>query len=261
MKINSIQFNFIQNRPQRAVTCPLCMNNSLSADTVSFSGKSDEEDESKKIDDLKPKHKGIIYKKVRDKDGKIIKVPQEVKIIKRSGGTFDFKDGKELIGYARLEYIPASHCQKDSMYYDDYTTKNYEDLGIKNDRIEVEYVKNFDEKRYGGIGHLADLIEVAACKELGFEPNVVSVSVPSAAPLHYMRGKRFVPYDRYLDEFEMKKYDLEGENPNDTIKGIIENKPEKGGFDTSSLGFELLMYMPKDMIKELEEELKEHPIF
>ena len=260
MRINPIQFNFIQPKLQKAVSNPLRMNNSISADTVSFSGAK-EEDEASKIDDLKPKHNGIIYEKVRDENGNIVKVPHEVKIIKRAGGTFDFKDGKELIGYVRLGYIPASHCQKGSMYYDDYLTKNYEDLGITGDRIEVDYVKNFDEKRYGGIGHLADLIEVAACKELGFEPNVVSASVVSAAPLHYMRGKRFVPYEKYCDDFEMKKFDLCGKDPNDTIREIVENKSKRGGFDTSALKMEFLMYMPKEMIKELEEELKKNPIF
>ena len=260
MRINPVQFNFIQSKQQKVVTSPLRMNNALQCDTVSFSGKN-EEDETSKIDNLKPKHKGIIYKKVRDENGNIVKVPHEVKIVKRAGGMFEFRDGKDLVGYVRLGYIPASHCQKDSIYYDDYLTKNYDDLGIKDDRIEVDYVENFEEKKYGGIGHLADLIEVAACKELGFEPNVVSVSVPSALPMHYARGKRFVPYERYLDEFEMKKYDCFSKDPNEAVKEVVENKSKNGRFDTSSLDMALLMYMPKDMIKELEEELKKNPIF
>jgi len=261
MKINPIQFNFVQARPQNTVNRSLYMNNELQADTFSFTGANKKDKKPKTLDDLVPKYKGIIYKKVRDKDGNIVKIPQEVNIVNRSCGTFDFDVDGNLVGYARLSYLPKEYCEKDSEFYDGYLSKNYEDLGIVGDRIEVDFVENEKEKKYGGVGHLADLIEVACCKELGFKPNVVSVSLADAAPMHYKRGKRFVPYERYFSESELKDYNLKGKDPNETVREIIESTPKGKKFNTSELKTDPLMYMPKEMIKELEKELKEHPIF
>ena len=242
MKINSIQFNFIQNRPQRAVTCPLRMNNSLSADTVSFSGKSDEEDESKKIDDLKPKHKGIIYKKVRDEKGNVIKkIPVEVDIVNWGEGEFQFKLDDECIGYVQLHHIPAEECDKNS-WAELYM--NYKEEGVVGDRLEVKYLSNQNEEEYGGIGHLADLLEVAACKEMGIKPNVISYAALNASPLHYVRGKRFIPYERYCSIEERDEYDLFDKTPNGTIKKIIENTPKGEKFDMSELEMFSIIYMP-----------------
>ena len=55
--------------------------------------------------------------------------------------------------------------------------------------------------------------------------------------------------------------DVYGKSPNETIKKIVENTPKGEKFDTSELKNTPLMYMPKEMIKELEKELEEHPIF
>ena len=58
MNINPVQFNFVQSKPQRSVSRPLCMKNGIRSDTISFSGVRE-----KTLEDLVPKHKGIIYKK------------------------------------------------------------------------------------------------------------------------------------------------------------------------------------------------------
>jgi len=257
MRINPVQSNFIQHKPQNTVNRPMLLNNGLQTDTVSFSGlfkKEKTESPKKTLKDVVPKHKGIIYKKVKDENGNIIKTPVEVDIIKRRDGYFDFeKDGK-LLGGVTMRYS----SKEDNKNYRSRICGDYKKEGIVGDRIIAEYIYNCKEEEYGGIGHLADLLEVAVCKELEIEPNVVSWSMPEAAPLHYKRGKRFVPFMRY-NWLYYQKYGFK--NPNDIVTEIIEKTPQGKDFDTSKINHCFLTYMPKEMIKELEEELKEHPIF
>ena len=259
MRINPIQFNFIQQKPQKAGISPLRNNNGFQTDTISFSGKTKKEKLTKNLENLEPKHKGTIYKKIRNKKGEIVKrVPVEVDIVNWGGGEFQFTINDECIGYVQMYQIPAESCDKNG-WAELY--KNYKEEGIVGDRLEVKYLSNMKEEEYGGIGHLADLLEVAACKEIGIKPNIISYAAINAAPLHYIRGKRFVPYERYCSIDERNEFDLFDKNPNDTIKKIIEKTPKGKKFDTSELEMFLVMYMPKKMIKELETELEEHPIF
>jgi len=259
MKINPVQFNFIQPKPQSRVTCPLRMKPALKADTVSFSGFTDDSSISK-LNSLVPKHKGIIYKKITDENGNVReKVPVEVDIVKTEPNVFMFKKDGRVLGRVELNYIPAEECDKSPFAV---LSKTYKDEDIVGDRLEVQYIYNNDEKEYGGIGHLSDLVEVAVCKELGIKPNIVAYSFEDVAPLHYKRGKRFIPYEKYSSECEMDMYDLRGKNPNDTVREIVESTPKGEKFNTSSIPSEfLVMYMPKERVKELEEELKTHPIF
>ena len=90
---------------------------------------------------------------------------------------------------------------------------------------------------------------------------MISYAALDASPMHYMRGKRFIPYERYCSLDEIEQYDLKDKTPNDTVKEIIKNTPKGKKFDTSELEMFLVMYMPEEMIKKLEEELKKHPIF
>ena len=262
MKINPIQFNFIQPKPQTTVNSPMRINDGLQADTVSFSGLfRKEKKQEKDIKDLVPKHKGIIYKKIRDEDGNVIKkLRVEVDIVKYKydDNAFDFVHNGETVGYVKLHYYPKDVCRK-CHFFDSF--KNYRRQGVKGARITVDMVKNKKQEEYGGIGHLSDLLEVAVCKELGIEPNIISYSKKEAAPLHYLRGKRFVPYEKYCKRNELIQRNIKGKNPNDTIKEIIERTPKGEKIDAEELPFAPLMYMPKSMAKELEKELKEHPIF
>jgi len=258
MKITPIQFNFVQSKPQNTVNRTMRMTNGLQADTVSFSSscrKEKTEQPQKTLNDCVPKHKGIVYKKIKDEKGQVIeKKPVEVDIVKIGASDFEFELDGEIVGGVRMNYF-KKNGRKDkfsNLYW------NYRREGIKGDRIIANYIYNCNENEYGGIGHLADLVEVACCKELGFEPNVVSHSVPDAAPLHYLRGKRFVPFRKYNKQYN---WYYNRKNPNAMVKEIIENTPKGQKFDTSKIHHCFLTYMPKEMIKELEEELKEHPIF
>ena len=261
MRINPIQFNYVQNKPQNTVNRPLRMNNGLQTDVVSFSGifdifkKEKTETPKKTLNDCVPKHKGIIYKKVKDENGNVIKkVPVEADIVKIGASDFEFEVDREIVGGVRMSYFKKEGRKNN--YSDLY--HNYRKEGVVGDRILANYIYNCKGDGYCGVGHLADLVEVAACKELGIKPNVVSHSVPEAAPLHYMRGKRFIPFKKYRSYYY---YFYNKKNPNDMVKEIIENTPKGQKFDTSKINHCFLTYMPKEMIGELEEELKEHPIF
>ena len=248
--INPLHFNFIYQKTQnRVVNTPLRMNNGLQADTVSFSGVKE-----KTLEDLVPTNKGIIYKKVKDKNGNIKKVPQEVDIVKNGPDKFQFKIDGESVGSVWLSHIKKSENEGNT----DDVCCDYPNEGVVGDRIVVNYVYNAKQEEYGGIAHLGDLIAVAACKELGFEPNVVSKSLEDAAPFHYVRGKRFIPFKEYHNDY----YDFyDNREPDEIVKGILESTPKGEKFDALEIEHEFLTYMPKEMITKLEEELKEHPIF
>jgi len=263
MKINPIQFNFVQSKPQSTSNTHFRLNNQLQCDTVSFTSNTRTE----KMNKLVPRHKGIIYKKITDKDGYVIrKIPVEVDIIKAGPEKFRFMHKGDEVGYVQVSYIPRKECINEIEDYDSNEPlyKNYKDYGMVGARLGVDYVKNCNQEKYGGIGHLADLLEVACCKELGIKPKIISFSCISAAPFHYMRGKRFLPYGLYCSEKQMKKKDLYGKDFNETVKEIIEETPLWTEDDVPEFkddDFLPLMYVPKDMVRKLQKELKEHPIF
>ena len=255
MKISFIASNFNSyGQPNYKKQLPQSPKiNTLKADTCSFTGFFDRFKKTKDLGALVPKYKGIIYEKIKDENGNIVKkVPVEVDIIKDKPYAFTFMLGKKKIGELSLCYISKKECNDGKNLH-----KNYKNLGIVGDRIVVNFVENLDQNKYGGIGHLADLVEVACCKEMGFTPNVVSYSVREAMPLHYLRGKRFVPFKEY-EPYYLSFYN--NKNPDEIVENIIRTSKGKV-FNTTKIMHPLLMYMPKDMIKKLEEELKEYPIF
>jgi len=202
-----------------------------------------------------PKNKGIAYKKVKQKNGAIEKIPIKVTIEKESGNEFIFKDGEKVIGGAQLTLITKDDIPR--LFSRQIMLKDYPEVGITGDRIVVNLIKNKDEEKYGGIGHLADLIEVGCCKKLGIEPNIISLSMNTALPIHYKRGKRFIPFELY-DKNLAEKYN--NADPNDIVKEIIDNAEETGEFENNIEDY-FLMYMPKDLVEQYEKELKENPIF
>lgn len=266
MEIKFGNFNCFQNIPKQRATNPCIGLKQLPCDTVSFSGNGKETSSLEqlfkelggydKLEKLEPKHQGTVYKKVRDEKGNVIeKIPVKVDIQKNyCAGSFKFVHDGEIIGTVELSYATNDDCEKTNAG----TRKNYPGQGVTGDRIIVDYINNLKEEEYGGVGHLADLLEVAACKELGIEPNVVSLSLEESVPLHYVRGKRFMPFESYHKE----RFERYGDKqPDDIAKEIVENTKKGEKFDTSSIKDTFITYMPKEMIKELEEELKEHPIF
>ena len=127
MRINPIQVNIFQSKPQNTVSSPLRINNSVQADTVSFTGKAEKKISKEKMGKLVPKHKGIIYRKLQDAEGAVVKVPVLVDIVKSEPEEFEFKIDGRRIGYARLSYIPKKYCKDEikDAYVDCYY-KNYE---------------------------------------------------------------------------------------------------------------------------------------
>jgi len=270
MDIKTVKFDCLQNKQNTKVNNTIPTFGMLNKDTLELNGKNNSSTRSsgfrdfimntlfgtKKFEKLVPKHKGIIYKKIKDTNGKVInKIPVEVDIVKTKPDKFEFQHNGEFVGSVQLSYISDKKCSNDS---GDEFYKNYIEEGVVGDRIKVDFIENKKAEEYCGIGHLADLIEVACCNELGFEPNVVSESLPEVAPLHYLRGKRFIPFEKYCNIYKRFMHEKE---PNEIVKEIVEKTPKGEPFDTSAIKYNFIMYMPKEMIKELEEELKEHPIF
>jgi len=252
MNIIPLQFNFIKPKPQSAVTSPLRIKNQITADTVSFSGNTEPVKKPDPLDKLIPKHKGIIYKKGTDENGNRTKTPVKVDIENNKSGLFLFKIGEDIIGGVSMTYLRSNNPKEPDL------TRDYEEEGIVGDRIYVDYVENYKQEEYGGVAHLADLLEVAACKEFGIDTNVISLSRDEAAPMHYARGKRFIPFEKYDKEL-YEKYD--NREPNEVVKNIVERTPKGEKYDTSEIKDMFITYMPKSMAKELEEELKKNPIF
>jgi len=223
---------------------------------------------------LNPRHKGIIYEKITQRDGSIKKVPTKVKIEKEDGNVFNFVKNGETIGYVILNYITeedkpyidfkeknSSHNYEFEFlgkYKKDVLGKDYEKYGIKGDRIIVEFLTNNRESQYGGIGHLADLLEVACCKELGIKPNIISYSTKEAIPLHYKRGKRFIPFEMYNKDFTVL---YGGADPNELAAKAIAEKDTHGKYNLKDLGGSFLMYMPEKLVEKYEKELEKNPIF
>ena len=254
MKINPINFNFIQNKQNNRTLPQSSKLSGLKADTYTFTGVADAEDVAR-LNRLVPKHKGVVYKKVLDSKGEVIdKIPLEVDIKNCGEGTFHFDIDKKTIGGVVLKYIPRNKCKDTD---NDICSRFYPEEGFWGDRVAVDYLYNVNELQYGGIGHLADLLEVAVCNELGFKPSVISKSMEHAGPIHYKRGKRFIPFEKYDDQ--MKHF--YNKDPNEIIKAIVENTPKGEYFDTSCIYHYFLTYMPDDMVEKLEDELSEHPIF
>ncbi|MBQ6516114.1 hypothetical protein IJI31_02930 [bacterium] len=252
MNISCLNFNMIkpvQNNNRQ--NCSYANLVGLHADTVTFTGINKKE---KTLEDLVPKNKGTIYKKETDANGNTVKTSVKVDIVKSQPFEFTFIHDGEVIGKLDLTYIKKDEEGR----YNGILDSDYENEGVIGSRIDAEYVENFKQDEYGGIAHLADLIAVAACKELGIKPNVVSLSLEDAAPFHYVRGKRFIPFKEYHSDY----YDFyDNKEPNDIVREIVENTPKGKNFDTLMIQHEFLTYMPKEMIEDLETELEKNPIF
>jgi len=203
---------------------------------------------------LTPKHKGIIYEKIKQPDGSIKKVPIEVDIKKTDGNHFHFFKGEQEIGDLELYLVTKEELAN---YNLSFLKKDYPDYGIEGERIIVEFVENRNPHKYVGIGHLADMIEVACCNELGIKPVIISLSLNDAVPIHYNRGKRFIPFELY----DKRLATLYQSTPDQIAENLANEKNRTGRYAKNTIVDGFLMYMPKDLIEKCEKELEEHPIF
>ena len=119
----------------------------------------------------------------------------------------------------------------------------YVDLKDTKDGVRVEFIKNNYPQFYKGFGKIADQIEVEHCLARNLDSfEITSEAALNSHALHYKRGKRFKP-----------------DSINETVKNIIKNTPIGENYHTEFLN-RVQMYMPKEMITRIIENVKKHPL-
>lgn len=191
---------------------------------------------------------GQIYEKVIDETtGKIIKKPIDVEIEIEDRKSWDqtvyhFKHNDKEVGYVILEdHINIPEEEKIFLL-----TSDIPQFGIVGDRVIVKHLMNFNQKRYAGIGELADRITVEHCNRLGIKPVIISEASYNSHAAHYKRGKRYL-------------YSDENNNPNEIVRKIIEETPTGEQCNTGHLGM-LISYMPEELVQKIQKYLLENPI-
>ena len=191
---------------------------------------------------------GQIYEKVIDEaTGEVIKKPIDVEIEIEDRKSWDqtvyhFKHNDKEVGYVILEdHINIPEEEKIFLL-----TSDIPQFGIVGDRVIVKHLMNFNQKRYAGIGELADRITVEHCNRLGIKPVIISEASYNSHAAHYKRGKRYL-------------YSDENNNPNEIVRKIIEETPAGEQCNTGHLGM-LISYMPDELIQKIQKYLLENPI-
>ena len=160
---------------------------------------------------------------------------------------FMSKDLKQNYGY--VWFSTPQRTEK----LDRELAKDHPEAGIVGDRLIVEYLRNINPQRFGGVGKLADKLEVKYCLDNNIEPNIVSYADYGSHLAHYKRGKRFFVPDRYTYDYCNMMVKYNNPDPNAVLEDyIVANKDE--GIDS---GFNLLpMYLPKSLIDKYSEEYR-----
>lgn len=191
---------------------------------------------------------GQIYEKVIDEaTGKVVKKPIDVDIEIEDRKSWDqtvyhFKHNDKEVGYVILEdHINIPEEEKIFLL-----TSDIPQFGVVGDRVIVKHLMNLNQKRYAGIGELADRIAVEHCNRRGIKPVIISEASYNSHAAHYKRGKRYL-------------YSDENNNPNKIVEEIIKNTPSGEQCDTSRLGM-LISYMPKELIAKIQQYLSKNPI-
>lgn len=175
------------------------------------------------------------------------------------GYHFLSEDLKEEYGYVNF-----SKCLRPKSFNSPYDEllRDYPMLGIKGERLIVDYLENLQDSKIGGVGHLADKLSVKYCADNKLPLNIVSMADLNSHVAHYLRGKRFFPLDKEYNvwqyNFFMDKYGIS--NVNKILRILVEKAKLTGEkIDISDWGT-LPMYMPKRLALNCLVELKRYPI-
>ncbi len=196
-----------------------------------------------------PKWNAQVQERVIDKNtGKLVKKPLDVKILSTfdGGWTTSYhimrEDLSEEIGYVTIEdfskrakFLPIDSAQG----------------------INVAFLQNNNDKKYSGIGRLADRLEIEYCLKNNIPLRIESEADPGSHVAHYKRGKRFFP----LETEELKEYFNEHYNCEDVNK-VVENLiAQNNGEKINTYNWEgVMMYLPKNIIDMYVEKIKASPI-
>lgn len=198
--------------------------------------------------DYNPKRIGYLWDKMKNKF-----IKTNILISNKNNETtyhFMSTDLKKEYGYVEI-----SNCfdVKEYEYKQLVNPKllaNYPKMGIVGPRIIVEYLQNWNSDRIGGIGKLADRIEVQHCIKNNIEPNIVSEADFGSHIAHYLRGKRFFPLKKGSNDYNFFIENYGTANVNKVIEKLLKNAEDGEKTDVSSWGL-LPMYMPKERAKKI----------
>lgn len=196
-----------------------------------------------------PKWVAQVQERVIDKKtGKLVKEPLDVRILSTFDGGWTTSyhimrsDLSEEIGYVTLE---------------DYN-KRAKFLPFDSEQgITVAFLQNNNDKKYAGIGRLADRLEIEYCLKNNIPLRIESEADPGSHVAHYKRGKRFFPLEtEELKEFFNEKYHCEDVNK------VVENLIAKNnGEKINTYNWDgIMMYLPKNIIDMYVEKIKTSPI-
>jgi len=135
----------------------------------------------------------------------------------------------------------------------------YVDLKDTEKGVVVEMIHNNHPELYSGLGKIADQIEVEHCLDRGL--NIFTVESEAALnshAVHYLRGKRFSE----ITDLKKKSQLIERfgtANANKIVENIIKTTKKGKEFVTTFFG-RIPMYMPKDMIQVILENIKKNPL-
>lgn len=144
--------------------------------------------------------------------------------------------------------------------YRDEMVRNWVEEGIVGERIIVNYLKNFDEKKIGGIGKLSDKMLVKFCLDNNMQPNIVAEADSGSHVAHYLRGRRFFELESTSlgYNFFMSKYGTA--DINKILEKLIKES-KLTGIPVNLCGWGVAaMYMPKKIVEKYISELAAHPI-
>lgn len=152
---------------------------------------------------------------------------------------------------AEYGYVYLSKKMKRTLYdtiLDSEIMEDYHDLGIVGPRVIVKYLQNWNDKKHGGIGKLADMLAVKYCIDSQIKPVIVSLADKGSPVAHYLRGKRFLPLEKDSFEYTNFKKIYGTADPNIVMEQMIKTSAEKIQVDNcwNLLG----MYMPKEIIEK-----------
>lgn len=172
---------------------------------------------------------------------------------------FMSKDLSKCYGYVHFTKIDDPNilcnylCEPELM-------KNRVEEGIWGGRLVVNFLENFDDKKIGGIGKLADKMTVKFCLDNNFPTNIVSVADLNSHVAHYLRGKRFFKLEPDTLGYEVFKRKYNTLNVNSVLNKLIK-KAKRNGHRVNLDGWSLFpMYMPAELVRKYTLELAKHPI-
>ena len=170
---------------------------------------------------------------------------------------FMSKDLSKEYGYVHLSrHLDPKTDIRNNHFIDEELFRNYPAYKIAGPRVFVEYLKNWNPAQKGGIGKLADKLAVKYCLDNNIKPVIVSNADRGSHVAHYLRGKRFLPPEKDSSSYNYLKERYGCTNLNRILQKLVkESEIEGERIDLGDLGI-FPMYMPEELAKKYEEELK-----